>query len=100
MPEKRAVGVVLVLRRLQSSTVLKDKCLMCFMDLEKTFLHILKDGIGMVNEAEGSTGSLIRSVISLHDEAKTTVRVDSELSEEFESKVVMLQVPVLSPFYL
>ena len=41
---------------------------------------------------------LVRSVISLYEEAKTRVRVDSELSEEFEVKVGMYQGSVPSPF--
>ena len=36
--------------------------------------------------------------MSLHEGAKTTVGVDSELSEEFEVKVGMHQGSVLSPF--
>ena len=36
--------------------------------------------------------------MSLHEGAKTRVRVDCELSDEFEVKVVMLQSSVLSPF--
>ena len=41
---------------------------------------------------------LVRSVMSLYEGAKTRVRVDSELSEEFEVMVGMHQSPVLSPF--
>ena len=41
---------------------------------------------------------LVRSVMSLHEGAKTRVRVDSELSVEIEIKVWMLQGSVLSPF--
>ena len=41
---------------------------------------------------------LIRSVMSMHDGAKTRVRVDSELSQEFEVKVGMHQGSVLSSF--
>ena len=41
---------------------------------------------------------LVRSVMSLHEGAKTIVRVDSELSEEFEVKVRLHQISVLSPF--
>ena len=41
---------------------------------------------------------LVRSVMSLHDGAKTRVRVDCELSEQFEVKVGMHQASVLSPF--
>ena len=38
--------------------------------------------------------------MSLYDGAKTRVRVDSYLSEEFEVKVGMHQGSVLSPFLL
>ena len=48
----------------------------------------------MGNEEEG----LFWSVMSLYEGAKTRVRVDSELSEEFEVKVGMHQESVLSPF--
>ena len=41
---------------------------------------------------------LVRSVMSLYEGAKTRVRVDSELSEEFEVKVELHQRSVLSPF--
>ena len=41
---------------------------------------------------------LVRSVMCLYVRAKTTVRVDSELSEELEVKVGMYQGSVLSPF--
>ena len=40
-----------------------------------------------------------KSVMSLHEGAKTRIRVDSELSEEFEVKVGMHQGSVLSPFF-
>ena len=43
---------------------------------------------------------LVRSVMSLHERAKTGVRVDSELSEEPKIKVWMRQGSVLSPFLL
>ena len=41
---------------------------------------------------------LVKSVRSLYEGAKTRVRLDSELSEQFEVKVGMHQVSVLSPF--
>ena len=43
-------------------------------------------------EEERNTQVLVRSVMSLYEEAKTRVRVDSELSHEFEVKVGMHQV--------
>ena len=49
----------------------------------------------MGNEDEGIPEVLVRSVISLYEGANTRVRVDSELSEEFEIKVWMHQGTVL-----
>ena len=43
---------------------------------------------------------LVRSVMSLYEGANTRVRLDSELSEEFEVKEGMLQGCVLSHFLL
>ena len=41
---------------------------------------------------------LVRAVMSLYEGAKTGVRVDCELSEEFDVKVGIHQGSVLSPF--
>ena len=41
---------------------------------------------------------LARSVMSQHERSKTRIRVDSEMSEEFEIKVWMHQGSVLSHF--
>ena len=43
---------------------------------------------------------MVRSVMSLYEGAKTRVRVESKLSEEFEVKVRMNLGSVLSPFLL
>ena len=40
---------------------------------------------------------LVRSVMSLYEGARTRVRVDSELSEQFEVEVWIYQGSVLSP---
>ena len=45
----------------------------------------------MGNEEERNTNTLVRSVISLYEGAKTRVRVDSELLEVFEVKVLVHQ---------
>ena len=42
---------------------------------------------------------LVRSMMSLNKGAKTRVRVDCELSEEFEVKVGMHQGSEQSPFF-
>ena len=48
---------------------------------------------------EGRPEVLARSVMSLYEGAKTWIRVDSELSEEFEVKVGMHQGSVLPHFH-
>ena len=50
----------------------------------------------MGNEEERKTVSFCLIVMSLYEGAKTRVRVDSELSMEFEVKVGMHQRSVLS----
>ena len=42
---------------------------------------------------------LVRSVMNLYEGVMTRVRVDSELSDEFEVKVQMHQGSMLSPFF-
>ena len=42
---------------------------------------------------------MVISVMSLYEGARTRVRVDSELPEEFEVKVGILEGSVLSPFH-
>ena len=52
----------------------------------------------MGNEEERIPEILVRSVMSLYEGAKTRVRVDSELSEEFDVKVGKHQGSELSDF--
>ena len=52
----------------------------------------------MGNEEEKIPEVLVRSVSRVYEGAKTRVRVDCELSEEFEVNVGMYQGSVLSPF--
>ena len=48
---------------------------------------------------KGIPDVFVRSVMSLYEGAKTRVRVDCELSDEFEVKVGMHQGSVLSPVH-
>ena len=47
---------------------------------------------------KGIPEALVRSVMSLYEGAKTIVRVDSDISKEFEFKVGMHQGSVLQYF--
>ena len=73
---------------------------MCFVDLEKTFDRVLRKVNKWELRKKGIPQDLVRSVMSLYEGAKTRVREDYELSEEFEVKVRMHQGSVLSPFQL
>ena len=72
---------------------------MFFVDLEKAFDKVPRKVLEWALRKKGIPEVLVRSVISLYEGEKTRVRVDSELSEEFEFKVGMHQRFVLSPFF-
>ena len=92
MPEKGTIDGVSILRRKQEEYYVKEKKLiMCFVDLDKAFD---KEPRKVLEWA------LRKKEMSLYKGEKTRVRVDSELSEEFEVKVGMHQGSVLSPFLI
>ena len=71
---------------------------MCFVDLEKAFDIVPRKVLEWAMRKKGIPDVLVRSVMSLCEGAKTRVRVNSELSEEFVVKVGIHQGSVLSPF--
>ena len=77
----------------------KEKSCMCFVELEKAFDRVLRKVLKWALRKKGIPDVLVRSVMSLYEGEKTSVGVDSELSEEFEVKVGMHQGSVLSPFF-
>ena len=68
------------------------------MDLEKAFDRVPMKVLEWASRKKKIPEALARPVMSLYDGARTRVRVDSELSEEFEVKVGMHQASVLSSF--
>ena len=73
---------------------------MCFVDLEKAFDRVPGKVLEWALRKKGIPKVFVRSVMSLYEGSKTRVRVDSQLSEEFEVKVWMNQGSMLSPFFL
>ena len=71
---------------------------MYFVKLEKDHTGVHRKVFAWTMRKKGILEVLVRSVIGLHEGAKTRVRVDSELSEEFEVKVGMHKGCVLSLF--
>ena len=73
---------------------------MYFVDQDKTFDRGPRKELEWAMRKKAIPKVLVRSMISLYEEAKTRVIVDSELSEEFEVKVGMHQGSVQSHFIL
>ena len=71
---------------------------MCLVDLETDFDMVPRKVLEWAMRKKIILHVLIKSVMSLNEGAKTIVRVDSELSEEFEAEMGMHQGSVLSPF--
>ena len=71
---------------------------MCFVDIEKAFDRIPRKMLELALRKKGIPEVLVRSVMSLNERTKTRVRVDSELSEELESKVGIHRGSVLLSF--
>ena len=68
---------------------------MWFVDMEKAFDKVPRKSDGAYHEKEGFTRNNGSGAMSLHDDAKTKVRVGSAYSEEFEVKVNVHQGSVL-----
>ena len=76
--------------------MLKEKRLyMCFVDLVKAFDRVPRKVLEWALRKKEIPEVVVRSVKSLHEGARTRVRVDSE---ESEVKVWMHQGSALSPF--
>ena len=73
---------------------------MCFVDLWKAFDKVPREVLELAMRKKGIPDIFVRSAMSLYEGAKTRVGEDSELLEEFEVEVGMLQGSVLSPFLL
>ena len=72
---------------------------MCFfVDLEKAFDRVQRKVLEWAIRKKAVTEKNFRSWMSLYEGAMTRVRVDSELSEEFEVDFLMHHGSVLSPF--
>ena len=99
IPERGTIDAVFILRRLHEEYHAKGETLcMCFVDQKKDFDGVLRKVLEWAMRKKGIPDVLDRSVLSLYRGAKTRVRVDYELSEEFEVKLGMHQGSVLSSF--
>ena len=51
------------------------------------------------SRGNGESNAMVRAVMSLYEGAKTRIRVGLELSKEFDVKVGVHQVSLLSPLF-
>ena len=70
---------------------------MCFVDIEKVFDRLPRKVMEWAMKKKGLPEAILRAVMSLYQEAKTEVRVGSELFEEFSVQVGVHQGSLLSP---
>ena len=68
---------------------------MCFVVQAKAFERIPRNILELAMMKKGTPQVSVRSVMSQYERANISVRVDSELSEEFNVKVWMHQRSVL-----
>ena len=92
MPERRTINAIFYLKRMQEEYHAKGKKLyMCFVNLEEALDRVPRKVLEWTLRKKGIPKVLVISVMSLYDGAKTRVRVDFELSDEFKVKVGMPQ---------
>ena len=75
----------------------EKKLYMCFVDLEKKFDRVPRGVLEQAMRKKGIPEAMVRAMMSLHEGAKTRVRVGLVLSEEFEVKVGLYQGSALLP---
>ena len=86
MPERGTIDAVFILRWIKEEHHANGKKLyMCFVDVMKDFDRVPRKVLEWTMRKKGIPEVLVRSVMSLNEGAKTRVRVDSELSEEFDA---------------
>ena len=99
MSERGTVDAVFILRRLQEEyNVTGKKLCMCSMHLKKAFDRVPQKALELAMMKKALPEAMDRSVRGLSEGAKTRLRVDYLLTEEYKVKVGMHQGSVLSHF--
>ena len=90
MSESGTIDAVFILRNMQEEYHAKGKKFYSsFVNLEKAFARVLWKVLELAMRTKGIPDVFVRSMMSLFEGAKIMVRVDSDLSKEFEVKVGM-----------
>ena len=100
MPERGRIVAVFILRGMQEEYHAEGyKLYICFVDIEKAFDRVPRKVLEWAMRKKGIPEVLVRSVMSLHEGAKITVRVDSELVK-FKVVSRKLRICVVTFFFL
>ena len=97
-PGKGTIDAIFIVRQLQERYLSKNKePWMAFVDLEKAFDRVLCEVLWWSLRKMKVDEWLVRIIMSMYDNVTTAIKVDGNLSEEFEVKVGVHQGSVLSP---
>ena len=99
MSERETIDAVFIMRRMQEEYHAKGKKVVYVLcGPREGFDRVLRKVFELAMRKKGIQEVLVRLVMCLYEEAETRVRVDFELSVEFEVNVGMNQGSMLSPF--
>src|SRR4029077_17641644 len=97
-PGRGTTDAIFIVRQMQEKFLGKKKELwMAFVDLEKAFDRVPREVLWWALRTLGACEWLIKVVQSMYDGVTTSVRVEGNVSEEFEVGVGVHQGSVLSP---
>ena len=98
MPGKGTTDAIFIVRQLQEKYLAKKKDLyFAFVDLEKAFDRVPREVVKWALRKLYVDEWLVQAVMTLYEDAKTSVRFGGEASESFDVKVGLHQGSVLSP---
>ena len=98
MPGRGTIDAIFIVRQLQEKYHAAKKPLyFAFVDLEKAFDRVPRKVLWWAMRSLGVEEWAVRAVQSMYANARSRVRVNGQLSEEFEVKVGVHQGSVLSP---
>ena len=98
MPEKGTVDGIFVVRQMAEKHKAKAvKLYYAFVDLEKAFDRVPREVVRWALRKLGVEEWLVRAVMAMYTEAKTSVKTQDGPSDKFEVKVGLHQGSVLSP---
>ena len=98
MPGRGTIDAIFIVRQLQEKYHAAKKPLyFAFVDLEKAFDRVPRKVLWWAMRSLGVEEWAVRAVQSMYANARSRVRVNGQLSDEFEVKVGVHQGSVLSP---